>query len=54
MTNVSVFCCLRGCLDGFKYTENVPNMPKENPIRLDTNFMGTLIQKLSDSTIYLK
>ncbi|XP_045471342.1 SPRY domain-containing protein 7 isoform X1 [Harmonia axyridis] len=40
MTNASVFCCLRGCLDGFKYTENVPSMPKESPIRLDTNFMG--------------
>ncbi|XP_071052494.1 SPRY domain-containing protein 7 [Onthophagus taurus] len=40
MTSVSVFCCLRGCLDGFRFTPNVPHVPRENPIQLDTAFMG--------------
>ncbi|KAL3280865.1 hypothetical protein HHI36_004093 [Cryptolaemus montrouzieri] len=40
MSNISVFCCLKGCLEGFKFNDNVPNIPKENPIRLDTTFMG--------------
>ncbi|XP_019879448.1 SPRY domain-containing protein 7 [Aethina tumida] len=40
MSSVSVFCCLRGCLDGFKLNANAPHLPKENPIQLDTSFMG--------------
>ncbi|KAJ8920733.1 hypothetical protein NQ315_004872 [Exocentrus adspersus] len=40
MSSVSVFCCLRGCLDGFKFNSAVPHIPRENPIQLDTSFMG--------------
>lgn len=40
MTSVSVFCCLRGCLDGFNFSKAVPNVPRENPVQLDTAFMG--------------
>ncbi|KAJ8939931.1 hypothetical protein NQ318_007859 [Aromia moschata] len=40
MSSISVFCCLRSCLDGFKFSPNVPHVPKENPIQLDTSFMG--------------
>lgn len=40
MTSVSVFCCLKGCLDGFGFPKNVPHIPQENPIQLDTAFMG--------------
>lgn len=40
MSSVSVFCCLRGCLDGFKFHSAVPHVPRENPIQLDTSFMG--------------
>jgi hypothetical protein len=40
MSTVSVFCCLRGCLDGFKFNSAVPHIPRENPIQLDTAFMG--------------
>lgn len=41
MTSVSVFCCLKGCLDGFRFTPTIPHLPKENLIQLDTAFMGT-------------
>lgn len=44
MTSVSVFCCLRGCLDGFGFPKNAPHIPQENPIQLDTAFMGWLHQ----------
>ncbi|CAH0557054.1 unnamed protein product [Brassicogethes aeneus] len=40
MSSVSVFCCLRGCLDGFKLNSNVPHPVRDNPIKLDTSFMG--------------
>ncbi|KAJ8933727.1 hypothetical protein NQ314_013857 [Rhamnusium bicolor] len=40
MSSVSVFCCLRGCLDGFKFNPAVPHTPRESPIQLDTSFMG--------------
>ncbi|XP_044267684.1 SPRY domain-containing protein 7 [Tribolium madens] len=40
MSTVSVFCCLRGCLDGFKFNSTVPHIPRESPIQLDTAFMG--------------
>ncbi|XP_030749688.1 SPRY domain-containing protein 7 [Sitophilus oryzae] len=40
MSSVSVFCCLRGCLDGFNFKTPVQHIPKPNPIQLDTSFMG--------------
>ncbi|KAB0797524.1 hypothetical protein PPYR_08517 [Photinus pyralis] len=40
MTSVSVFCCLKGCLNGIGFTSTVPHIPRENPIQLDTSFMG--------------
>lgn len=40
MTSVSVFCCLKGCLNGIGFTSSVPHIPRENPIQLDTAFMG--------------
>ncbi|RZC39922.1 SPRY domain-containing protein 7 [Asbolus verrucosus] len=40
MSTVSVFCCLRGCLDGFKFSPTAQHVPRENPIQLDTAFMG--------------
>ncbi|KAK4880798.1 hypothetical protein RN001_008944 [Aquatica leii] len=40
MTSVSVFCCLKGCLNGIGFSPTVPHLPKENPIQLDTAFMG--------------
>lgn len=45
MTSVSVFCCLKGCLDGFSFPKAAPHVIKENPIQLDTAFMG-LFRKL--------
>lgn len=40
MTSVSVFCCLRGCFDGLRFTQTATQLPKDNPIQLDTAFMG--------------
>ncbi|XP_023014091.2 SPRY domain-containing protein 7 [Leptinotarsa decemlineata] len=40
MSSVSVFCCFRSCLDNFSFSPTVPLVPKENPIQLDTAFMG--------------
>lgn len=40
MSSVSVFCCLKGCLDGFNFKTPTHNIPKPNPIQLDTSFMG--------------
>ncbi|XP_050306704.1 SPRY domain-containing protein 7 [Anthonomus grandis grandis] len=40
MSSVSVFCCLRGCLDGFNFNQPAQHIPKLNPIQLDTSFMG--------------
>lgn len=40
MTSASVFCCLRGCLDGFNLSKTVAHIPRENPVQLDTAFMG--------------
>lgn len=40
MTSASVFCCLRGCLDGFTLSKTVSHIPRENPVQLDTAFMG--------------
>ncbi|KAG5896816.1 hypothetical protein JTB14_032058 [Gonioctena quinquepunctata] len=40
MSSVSVFCCLKGCLDNFNFSPSVPVIPRENPIQLDTAFMG--------------
>ncbi|CAH1104674.1 unnamed protein product [Psylliodes chrysocephalus] len=39
-SSVSVFCCLKGCLNNFKFNSTVPHLPRENPIQLDTAFMG--------------
>ncbi|CAG9826238.1 unnamed protein product [Diabrotica balteata] len=40
MSSVSVFCCLKGCLDNFTFHPTVPHIPRDNPIQLDTAFMG--------------
>ncbi|CAG9854940.1 unnamed protein product [Phyllotreta striolata] len=40
MSSVSVFCCLKGCLTNFKFSPTVHHAPRENPIQLDTAFMG--------------
>ncbi|XP_057670864.1 SPRY domain-containing protein 7 [Diorhabda carinulata] len=40
MSSVSIFCCLKGCLDNFQFRPTVPHIPKENPVLLDTAFMG--------------
>ncbi|KAJ8974924.1 hypothetical protein NQ317_010207 [Molorchus minor] len=40
MSSVSVFCCLRNCLDGIKFNPSIPHVHRENPIQLDTSFMG--------------
>ncbi|KAF5295410.1 hypothetical protein FQA39_LY13071 [Lamprigera yunnana] len=35
-----VFCCLKSCLNGIGFSPAVPHTPRENPIQLDTAFMG--------------
>ncbi|XP_063547481.1 SPRY domain-containing protein 7 [Cydia strobilella] len=35
-----MFCCLKGCLNGFNLTPTVPIRIKENPVQLDTLHMG--------------
>lgn len=35
-----MFCCLRGCLDGLGFAPTAPHLPRENPIQLDTAYMG--------------
>ncbi|XP_049887161.1 SPRY domain-containing protein 7 [Pectinophora gossypiella] len=35
-----MFCCLKGCLNGFTLTPAVPIRIKENPVQLDTLHMG--------------
>ncbi|XP_048005546.1 SPRY domain-containing protein 7 [Leguminivora glycinivorella] len=35
-----MFCCLKGCLNGFNLTPSVPIRIKENPVQLDTLHMG--------------
>ncbi|XP_065164622.1 SPRY domain-containing protein 7 [Atheta coriaria] len=43
MTSVSIFCCFRHCTDGvngYRFSSKAQNAPKENPIQLDTQFMG--------------
>ncbi|CAG9825263.1 unnamed protein product [Phaedon cochleariae] len=40
MSNLSVFCCLKGCLNNFRFSPTVSHIPRENPIQLDTSFMG--------------
>lgn len=40
MSSVSVFCCLKGCLDGFNFNPPTQHIPRPNPIQLDTSFMG--------------
>lgn len=35
-----MFCCLRGCLVGFKFNSYVPYLPKECTIQMDTSKMG--------------
>ncbi|XP_073946534.1 SPRY domain-containing protein 7 [Choristoneura fumiferana] len=35
-----MFCCLKGCLNGFTLTPSVPIRIKENPVQLDTLHMG--------------
>ncbi|KAI5642270.1 SPRY domain-containing protein [Phthorimaea operculella] len=35
-----MFCCLKGCLNGFTLTPSVPIRVKENPVQLDTLHMG--------------
>lgn len=45
MSSVSVFCCLKGCLNGFNFSSTVPHLPKEHPIQLDTAYMGKFLIK---------
>lgn len=40
-----MFCCLRGCLDGLGFAPAVPHIPRENPIQLDTAYMGNISVK---------
>ncbi|KAL1490326.1 hypothetical protein ABEB36_013041 [Hypothenemus hampei] len=40
MSSVSVFCCLKGCLNGFNFQPHNQHIPKQNPIQLDTSYMG--------------
>ncbi|XP_019759512.1 SPRY domain-containing protein 7 isoform X2 [Dendroctonus ponderosae] len=40
MSSVSVFCCLKGCLDGFNFNETTKHTSILSPIQLDTSFMG--------------
>ncbi|CAG9107473.1 unnamed protein product [Plutella xylostella] len=35
-----MFCCLKGCLNGFTLTPSVPVRLKENPVQLDALHMG--------------
>lgn len=35
-----MFCCLKGCINGFSFTPTVPIRIKENPVQLDTLRMG--------------
>ncbi|KAJ0181319.1 hypothetical protein K1T71_003404 [Dendrolimus kikuchii] len=35
-----MFCCLKGCINGFSFTPTVPIRIKENPVQLDTLHMG--------------
>lgn len=37
-----MFCCLKGCINGFSFTPTVPIRIKENPVQLDTLHMGAL------------
>lgn len=37
---MTMFCCLKGCMDGFGFPPHVKHIAKDNPIRLDTAFMG--------------
>ncbi|XP_017773838.1 PREDICTED: SPRY domain-containing protein 7 [Nicrophorus vespilloides] len=43
MTSVSMFSCFRSCLDGlnvYRISSHAPHAAKENPIHLDTAFLG--------------
>lgn len=42
-----MFCCLRGCLDGLGFAPTVPHIPRENPIQLDTAYMGIFFKLLT-------
>lgn len=55
MSSVSVFCCLKSCLDGFKFQSSMPYLPKESPIRMDTAYMGKskICEIFYDICIYL-
>ena len=44
MTAVSVFCCLKGCLDRFHFPPHTPHVLRENSIQLDTAFMGNYLE----------
>lgn len=46
MSSISVFCCLKGCFDGFKFNPTVQHLPKENPIQLDTAYMGKFLKTI--------
>ncbi|XP_072935740.1 SPRY domain-containing protein 7 [Epargyreus clarus] len=35
-----MFCCLKGCINGFTLTPSVPIRLKENPVQLDSLHMG--------------
>ncbi|XP_013148463.1 PREDICTED: SPRY domain-containing protein 7 [Papilio polytes] len=37
---INMFCCLKGCINGFTLTPSVPVRIKENPIQLDSLHMG--------------
>jgi len=39
MSSVSVFCCLKGCLNGFNFNPRTQNVFKPNPIQLDTSLL---------------
>lgn len=40
MSSVSVFCCLKGCMNGIGFPQPTSHAPKENLIQLDTSFTG--------------
>ncbi|XP_066159212.1 SPRY domain-containing protein 7 [Euwallacea fornicatus] len=40
MSSLSVFCCLKGCLNGLRLNPPTQQIHKPNPIQLDTSFMG--------------
>lgn len=46
MSNLSVFCCLKSCMNNFHFASNTPEISSKNPIQLDTAFMGKYLEPL--------